>query len=49
MNDYPSLMSTAGDGVAPFMYDVRLSLYLDLAGRANSTSLVLCSYLAGLR
>jgi hypothetical protein len=48
MNDNPSRMSTAGDGVAPFMYDVSLSLYLDLPSRANSTSLVLCSYLAAL-
>ena len=44
-----SPMSAAGDGVAPFMNDVILSLYLYLPGRANSTSSVLCSYLAGLQ
>jgi hypothetical protein len=49
MNNDPSLLSAAGDGVASFIYDVNLSLYLDLPGRANSTSVVLCSYLAGLR
>jgi hypothetical protein len=48
MNDNPSRMSTAGDGVDPFMCDVSLSLYLDLPGRANSTSSVLCSYIAAL-
>ena len=49
MSDDPSLMSTAGDGIAPFMYNVGLSLYLDLPDRTNSISSVLCSYLAGLR
>ena len=49
MNDDPSLMSTAGDGVAPFMHDVTLSVYINLPDRINSTSSVLCSYLAGLR
>jgi hypothetical protein len=49
MNNDPSLLSVAGDGVASFMYDASLSLYLDVPGRSNSTSSVLCSYLAGLR
>ena len=49
MNDDPSLMATAGDSIVPFMNDVILSLYIDLSGRANSTFLVLCTYLAGAR
>ena len=48
MNDDHSLMSTAGDGVVPYMYDISLSLCLDLPGRSNSTSSALCSYLEGL-
>jgi hypothetical protein len=37
---------TAGDGVAPFMHDVSLSLYLYLPDGTESITLVLCSYLA---
>jgi hypothetical protein len=40
---------TAGDGVAPFMHDVRLSVYLDLPDGTKCITLVPCSYLAGPR
>ena len=43
INDNPSSMSTAGDGVVLFMYNVSLSLYLNLSDRINSTSSVFCS------
>jgi hypothetical protein len=36
MNDDPSLMSTVGDGGVPLIYDISLSLYLDLPDRTKS-------------
>jgi hypothetical protein len=43
MNDNHSPMSTAGDGVVLFMYNVSLSLCLEWSDRINSTPSVLCS------
>ena len=49
MNEVPPPMSTAGDGVVPFIYYVSLSLYLHFSDRTKSITPVVCSYLAGLR
>ena len=49
MNEVPSPMSTAGDGVVPFIYHVSLSLYFNFSYRTKSITSVVCSYLAGSR
>ena len=49
MNEVPSPMSTAGDGVAPFIYYVSLSLYFTFSYRTKSITAVVCSYLADSR
>jgi hypothetical protein len=45
-NDDPSPMSTAGDGL-PHLCMMSVYVILRLSDRINSTSLVLCSCLAG--
>ena len=49
MNEVPPPMSTAGDGVVPFIYYVSLSLYLNFSHRTKSITPVVCSYLADSR
>ena len=49
MNEVPSPMSTAGDGVVPFIYYVSLSLYFNFSYRTKSITSVVFSYLAGSR
>ena len=49
MNEVPSPMSTAGDGVVLFIYYVSLSLYFNFSFRTKSITSVVCSYLAGSR
>ena len=49
MNEVPSPMSTAGDGVVPFIYYVSLSLNFYFSYRTKSITSVVCSYLAGSR
>ena len=49
MNEVPSPMSTAGDGVVPFIYYVSLSLNFYFSYRTKSITPVVCSYLAGSR
>ena len=49
MNEVPSPMSTAGDGIVPFIYYVSLSLNFYLSHRTKSITSVVFSYLAGSR